>query len=445
MFLRIWVDVILRLLAIAALAVGAGMIFGAPLVWSVGALGAFLAWHLYHAIRLDRYLNKKERPAPRDALGMWKRIYAGLARRRGRNRMRKKQLTRLLKEFRKSTTATPDAGVVLNQNHEITWINSAAVTLLGIRKTDRGQRIDNLLRDPGLVRYLQEQRLGQTLQIVSPIDPDRLLLMQLIPYGDNQKLLLGKDITREHRLEKVRRDFVANASHELRSPLTVISGYLDSLTHDSSLPEQWQAPAEQMMAQAARMSAIIEDLLTLSRLEAADSQVTMGDVDVGGMLALIRKNAMAAPARPETIELDLQTGVGVCGAEPELYSAFSNLVSNAINYTPADGRIDIRWRADEEGAVLDVQDTGVGIPKEAIPRLTERFYRVQKGRERSRGGTGLGLAIVKHVLQRHEARLEVVSELGVGSRFTCRFPRHRLSDRIGIECCVKTTNNTARS
>jgi two-component system phosphate regulon sensor histidine kinase PhoR len=442
MSLKIWATVFARLAAAVVLAAGAGLIFGAPPVWILATLGGYLAWHLYHALRLERYLNRKERPAPRDAAGTWGRIYAGLARRRRRDRLRKKRLTRLLKEFRKSTEAMPDAGVVLNPDHQITWLNAAATDLLGIRKSDRGQRIDNLLREPRLIRYLEEERLGQTLQMESPVDADRLLLLQLIPYGEDQKLLLGKDITREHRLEKVRRDFVANASHELRSPLTVIAGYLDSLADDPSVPEHWREPTGEMVAQAARMRAIIEDLLTLSRLEAAGSRATRGNVDVPGMLSLIRKDIAATKLRPAIVELHLETDAGLCGSEPELYSAFSNLVGNAVKYTGADGRVDIRWRLEAEGAALDVQDTGVGIPEEAIPRLTERFYRVQKGRERSSGGTGLGLAIVKHVMQRHDARLEVTSELGKGSTFTCHFPRSRLVTPARAPCCENATSES---
>ena len=251
--------------------------------------------------------------------------------------------------------------------------------------------------------------------------------MRLVPYGgEGQQLLLARDITDRKRLEKVRRDFVANASHELRSPLTVINGYLDSLSSDPDLPEDWRQPVLDMGHQAGRMQAIIEDLLTLSRLEAGAKTPVTDRVDVGGLLAMIRKDALSLPERPATIDLHIDSQARLLGAENELYSAFSNLVSNAVKYTAASGRVEIGWSVDERGGHLTVADTGKGIPADAIPRLTERFYRADKGRDRISGGTGLGLAIVKHVLERHGATLEIESELGQGSRFTCHFPSERL-------------------
>jgi two-component system phosphate regulon sensor histidine kinase PhoR len=257
--------------------------------------------------------------------------------------------------------------------------------------------------------------------------------VQVIPYGENQLLLLAKDITRERRLEKVRRDFVGNASHELRSPLTVVTGYLDALSGDEDLPESWRMPVAEMNQQAARMQRIIEDLLTLSRLEAAEPEAGREFVDIGGMLAVIRKDLLALRPRPEHIGLELGSRDGILGSESELYSAAYNLVSNAVKYTPEGGRVDVRWTTDEAGGHLEIADSGIGIPEEAIPRLTERFYRVDKGRDRARGGTGLGLAIVKHVVNRHGGRLEITSELGVGSTFSCHFPPSRIH-RADPEC-----------
>jgi two-component system, OmpR family, phosphate regulon sensor histidine kinase PhoR len=225
----------------------------------------------------------------------------------------------------------------------------------------------------------------------------------------------------------MRRDFVANASHELRSPLTVITGYLDSMRSDDTVPEEWRQPVSDMTQQAARMRAIIDDMLTLSRLESGAQGRSDEAVDVPGLLALIRKETLILTQRPQVIELEAQSDQGLRGSENELYSAFSNLLANAVKYTPADGQVAIRWSVDEGGGHLSVSDTGRGIPADAIPRLTERFYRVHKGRDRVSGGTGLGLAIVKHVLERHEGTLEVESELGHGSRFTCHFPFSRLT------------------
>lgn len=423
----IWLAVFGRILAVVALALAAGLIFGYPLLWILGALSGLLTWHLYNAIRLEAWLRARKGKRPRRAAGVWGDIYAHLYRIRRQNRQRKKRLTRLLKEFRKSTAAMPDGGVVLNPSNEITWMNSAARALLGFGKADRGQRVDNLIREPRFLKYLRSGSGDGPVRIAAPNAPDRLLSVQIIPYGDNQRLLLAKDITRETRLEKVRRDFVGNASHELRSPLTVITGYLDALAEDPALPGTWNDPVVEMVAQGERMQAIIEDLLTLSRLEAAEPEAGREVVDVAGMLAMIRKEALAMAPRPEQVELEIESDSTLLGCGPEIYSAASNLVSNAVKYTPPEGSVTIRWTTDEDGGHLSVIDTGMGVPDELIPRLTERFYRVDKGRDRDKGGTGLGLAIVKHILQRHDACLEVQSKLGLGSTFVCHFPRSRLA------------------
>ncbi len=427
MFSRPWILAASRLLALIAMALIAGLVFGGLQIWLLAALTGILGWHLYNAYRLERWLDLREGKLPRTAFGVWGQIYAGIYRLRSRHRQRKKRLGRVIKEFRKSSAALPDASVVLNPDREIVWLNRAATDLLGIRKTDRGLRVEHILRDPEFVNYLRSGGEGAPIEIRSPTRSGTHLALRLVPYGgDGQQLLLARDITDRKRLEKVRRDFVANASHELRSPLTVINGYLDSLSSDPELPEAWQQPVRDMSHQAGRMQAIIEDLLTLSRLEAGAKKPASDRVDVGGLLALIRKDALSLSERPGTIDLRIDSEAGLKGAENELYSAFSNLVSNAVKYTDASGRVDISWSVDEEGGHLTVADTGRGIAADAIPRLTERFYRADKGRDRVSGGTGLGLAIVKHVLERHDATLEIESELGQGSRFTCHFPPERL-------------------
>ncbi|UCC13162.1 MAG: phosphate regulon sensor histidine kinase PhoR [Gammaproteobacteria bacterium] len=423
-----WSLVIVRLLAAVGIAVGAGIVFGHPQLWVILVLAGYLAWNLYHVYRLDRWLRFREGTRPRQAIGVWGQIYAEFHRIRQLNRDRKKRLNRLLKEFRKSTSALPDASVVLNAQNEITWRNDVAQRLLGISKKDRGQKIDALLRDADFIDYLRRQQFDRPLSLSSPVDGRVKLAIRIVPYGTGQQLLLAKDVTRERRLEKIRKDFIGNASHELRSPLTVVSGYLDSLETDPEIPESWKAPIHEMVVQSARMRSLIEDLLTLSRLEASSSATSNEPVDVRGLACLVRKDALAAGPRKGEIELKLESEAGIRGAESELYSAFWNLVQNAVKYSAPEGVIEIRWRDDDDGGHFSVRDTGVGIPEKALPRLTERFYRVHKGRDRARGGTGLGLAIVKHVLQRHDASLEVTSELGKGSEFTCHFPRSRLAE-----------------
>jgi two-component system phosphate regulon sensor histidine kinase PhoR len=243
---------------------------------------------------------------------------------------------------------------------------------------------------------------------------------------------LLRDVTNEARLESMRKDFVANASHELRSPLTVISGYLDALAEEPALDPAWQQPVQEMRRQSDRMRNIVQDLLELSRLEAHGGEAERAPVDVGGMLSLIRKDALARPERPATVELKLESDSLLLGAEGELHSIFSNLVSNAIKYTPAEGWVEVRWWTDGEGGHVEVRDNGIGIPAEHLPRLTERFYRVDAGRSRRLGGSGLGLAIVKHALQRHGGRLHVQSVEGQGSTFTCHFPAARVATRAQV-------------
>ena len=425
-----WGFVAARLAALVVAALLPGYFLGRPFAWLSAFLLAYLGWHLWHLWQLETWLRRKLGEPPRDAPGLWGGVFAQLHRLRLQSRARKKRLARVLKEFRKSTQALPDAGVVLGKDDEITWLNPAATRLLGLRAEDRGQRIDNLLRLPEFAEFLRRADPEQLLRINSPLDEGIKLSLRLVPYGDTQRLLLAKDITHEVRLETVRRSFVANASHELRSPLTVVSGYLDALVEEPELAAHWREPVVEMARQAHRMQRIIEDLLTLSRLESASPEAAREPVDVAGMLSLLRKEALARPDRPEQVELLLETGAGLLGVEAEIFSAFANLVGNALKYTPEQGRVRIRWFTESGEPCLSVEDTGIGIPAEAIPRLTERFYRVDKGRDRASGGTGLGLAIVKHVLQRHGGRLEIRSELGKGSVFICRFPADRRASEV---------------
>ncbi|HYB65133.1 MAG TPA: phosphate regulon sensor histidine kinase PhoR, partial [Steroidobacteraceae bacterium] len=276
-------------------------------------------------------------------------------------------------------------------------------------------------------RYLARQDYSNPVVIRPTMGEDTYLSLQVAPYGDGQLLLLVSDVSRQMRLEAVRRDFVANASHELRSPLTVISGYLETLGQDPVLDPELLGPVAEMRRQAERMTGIIRDLLELSRLEETDEVVGGTPIDVPALLSLLRKDVLARPVHPHEVSVRIESAAQLIGDEPEIHSAFSNLVDNAAKYTPPEGSIEMRWWTDEQGGHLAVADTGFGIPSEHIPRLTERFYRVDAGRSRATGGSGLGLAIVKHVLQRHGARLEVQSTLGEGSTFTCHFAPERLA------------------
>jgi two-component system phosphate regulon sensor histidine kinase PhoR len=424
-----WSFALARLLALLGIALAGGFFFGQTLIWVIVALATYLCVQLVNLYRLDRWLRLRNFIDPPDLGGAWADVVAQVVRLHRRKRFHKQRLIQLFRELRRSTAAMPDGVIVLNSSYEILWFNRTASRLLDLRrKADIGLRIDNLIRAPDFVRYLEVADFNESVHITWPAGSELNLAIQMIPYGGGQQMMLVRDVTRQAKLEAMRKDFVANASHELRSPLTVISGYLDSMGEDAAVDPAWAGPVAEMRRQAERMNAIVHDLLELSKLESADNEAGENLIDVAGMLALLRKEALAQPLNPRDVTLTLESTAKLLGEEAEIHSAFSNLVANAVKFTPADGRIGIRWWTDASGGHLTVSDTGIGIAAEHIPRLTERFYRVDPGRARQHGGSGLGLAIVKHVLQRHGARLEIESEEGRGSSFTCHFPRRRIAE-----------------
>jgi two-component system phosphate regulon sensor histidine kinase PhoR len=423
-----WLFAAGRLLATVLIGAGAGWLFGN--VWGglACALVLHLAWVLAQLFRLEWWLRHRSYADPPDVGGVWGEIIAQIVRLHRRKRFHKQRFVQLMRQLQRSTAALPDGVVILNAQREIVWFNRMAARLLNLRRTaDLGLRIENLLRAPEFVRYLAGADFSNPVVLRTASGEDGFLSLQVAPYGDGQLLLLVRDVSRQMRLEAVRRDFVANASHELRSPLTVISGYLETLAQDPALDAELKGPVAEMRRQAERMTGIIRDLIELSRLEETDEIVGGAPVDVAALAAMLRKDVLARPSHPHEVQVRIDSSARLIGDEPEIHSAFSNLVDNAAKYTPPEGSIEIRWWVDEEGGHFCVSDTGMGIPAEHIPRLTERFYRVDAGRSRATGGSGLGLAIVKHVLQRHGATLEVVSTLGAGSSFTCHFPAARVA------------------
>jgi len=417
-----------RLLGTVIVGCFAGWLFGNLWGGLAGALALHLTWVLVNLFRLEWWLRHRSYADPPDVGGVWGEIIAQIVRLHRRKRFHKQRFVQLMRQLQRSTAALPNGVVILNAQREIVWFNRMAARLLNLRRTgDLGMRIEHLLREPEFVRYLAGRDYSNPVIIRPTTGEDCYLSLQVAPYGDGQLLLLVSDVSRQMRLEAVRRDFVANASHELRSPLTVISGYLETLGQDSALPPDLQGPVAEMRRQAERMTAIIRDLLELSRLEETTEVVGGKPIDVAALLALLRKDVLARPAHPRDVRVRIDSAAELIGDEPEIHSAFSNLVDNAAKYTPADGSIEMRWWTDEEGGHFSVSDTGMGIPAEHIPRLTERFYRVDPGRSRTTGGSGLGLAIVKHVLQRHGATLDVESTHGAGSTFTCHFPFERIA------------------
>ena len=430
-----WASQLIALAAWLGAAILLGVWFGGIGWWLSGALAFYVAHTLRNLALLDRVLDGHKRVPLFVTRGLWAEIFARVDKIRAKARNRKKKYHRLLREVRESTGALSDGGIILNSEHEILWFNPAATRLLGLDPTiDIGNRLDNLLRHPDFAAYLAAPT-GEGITIPSPKEEAGWLTVQIIPYGQDQRLAIARDITREMQLERTRRDFVANASHELRSPLTVISGYLDTLGDDEEMPEGWRAPVGEMRRQADRMTQILRDLIELTRLESAERKAPHEFVDVGGMLKLIAKEFQAAGTGP-AVELTLATDVALVGSESELHSIFYNLVNNAVRFTPPSGTVRIEWRTEGDAAVFEVVDTGIGIAPEQIPRITERFYRVDPGRSRATGGTGLGLAIVKHALQRHEGTLNIQSREGKGSAFSCRFPAERLVHRAGAARAV---------
>jgi two-component system, OmpR family, phosphate regulon sensor histidine kinase PhoR len=423
-----WLFAAGRLLATVLIGVGVGWLFGNPWGGLACALALHLAWVLANLFRLEWWLRNRNYADPPDVGGVWGEIIAQIVRLHRRKRFHKQRFVQLMRQLQRSTAALPNGVVILNAQREIVWFNRMAASLLNLRRTaDLGMRIENLLREPEFVRYLAGGDYGIPVVIRPTTGQESYLSLQVAPYGDGQLLLLVSDVSRQVRLEAVRRDFVANASHELRSPLTVISGYLETLAADPALDPELRAPVAEMRRQAERMTGIIRDLIELSRLEETDEVVAGEPLEVGTLLALLRKDVLARPEHPRDVRVRIDSSARLVGSEAEIHSAFSNLVDNAAKYTSDDGSVEMRWWVDEDGGHFAVRDTGIGIPPEHIPRLTERFYRVDAGRSRATGGSGLGLAIVKHVLQRHGASLEVESRKGEGSTFTCHFPLTRIA------------------
>lgn len=400
-----------------------GWVFDFPLLFLSIAVAVYLLWQVRHLYRFEHWLREgapEESNTLRD--GVWSTLYYHLSRLQRRNQKNKRRLSAYANRVREMHSALPDGVVVLEQQGEIDWFNDMAARLLGLRAPqDRGQRIDNLLRDPRFIEYYRRGDYRDPLEMPSTVNAELHLLLRIVSYGEGQRLLIVRDISRLHRLEQVRRDFVANVSHELRTPLTVLRGYMETL-QDQSDGKTPEAPLlRQMYQQTERMQGIVEDLLLLSRLESRQ-EPPGAEVDVPALLKRIMQEAQSLSGGRHELVLHDAEGLRLRGSEKELHSAFLNLVTNAVRYTPEGGRIELRWERDGSSVLFRVKDSGIGIPEQHIPRLTERFYRVDAGRSRQAGGTGLGLAIVKHVLERHHATLEIESAPGKGSEFRCRFP-----------------------
>ena len=388
------------------------------------ALAVYIAWNLYNLNKLHKWLVNPSKKTP-EVIGIWDDVYYQLYHLFKRQRKARRKLTSILNRFQKSTQALPYATIVLNESNEIEWFNPAARIMFSLHSgIDVGQRIDNLIRQPKFVNYLLKKDFKKPLKFEVH---QKKVILSITPYGSGQYLISARDITSLSQLDDMRRDFISNASHELRTPLTVMSGYIEFLQHNAD--EKIKAPLDKIQQQTVRMNKIITELIDLAKLESSAAVDYTNVVDIKALLNDVYNEAVALDQGDHHIELvienedpDKKTTSQLNGSYEELRMAFSNLITNAIRYTPEGKDIKLFSTSHETGVSIGVQDSGVGINYEHIPRLTERFYRIDEGRSREQGGTGLGLAIVKHVLDRHNATLNILSEPGKGSTFCCEFP-----------------------
>ena len=430
----IWWQWFLRLVAAAGLCL---LLW--PAVGQMAALGVFTAilfvmlfHHVRHLARLSHWLADPRPEAMPESSGLWENVFTVLYRLLRRQRRSESRLSATLHDFRQAGMALPDGLVIVDGGNRIEWCNSKAELHFGLdMQRDIGQFVTHLVRQPQFAEALDTGGYGEPLTLRGARGGDLILSVLFVPYEANRKLIISRDVTDRERVETMRRDFVANVSHELRTPLTVIGGFLETMADmETPSPEVIRRSLPLMTDQAKRMQSLVEDLLMLSRLESGDNPTSTGPVNVPDIVRALHHDALALSAGRHKLTLALDSAAWVNGAESELRSAFGNLVSNAIRYTPAGGEVRLSWEdTDDGGAIFSVHDSGIGIDPQHVPRLTERFYRVDRGRSRETGGTGLGLAIVKHVVNRHTARLDVSSTPGRGSCFSVVFPDTHISAR----------------
>ena len=425
-----WVRIVMHLGGIGLIAWVFGLIGGARNGWitAVLLLSGWVVYQLYYLQKTMGWLEHFQLDQVPHMSGTWELLVAKIYRLAKSGEHQRQQLAEALKDFRSATEAMPDGVVTLDEDNQVIYANEQAEEQLGIsNEKDAGRNLINIVRHPDFVAYLNGTEWDKAITLKGVRSSNRVLQIQLIPYGTRQRLLMTRDVTQLDRLETTRRDFVANVSHELKTPLTVLSGFLETLRDLPLSAEQRQQYLGLMHGQARRMQNIVEDLLVLSKLESTSAPSQEEEIDMRVVMPRLLADAKGMSRDQHQIEASQVSDVKVMGAEDELVSAFSNLVSNAIRYTPVGGKITLEWSINPKGCgVFSVRDTGPGIESQHLPRLTERFYRVDRSRSRETGGTGLGLAIVKHITTRHQAQLVIDSEVGKGSCFSIVFPEKRL-------------------
>lgn len=424
MLARRWIAELTRFASVAVAGLLIGWLFQGAMIGVVVALALYIAWGWGNLRKLELWLNQSNRTRPPPVTGIWKDVFNDIYALRLRFRKRKRRLGNIIKRFRRTTAALPDATVLLDDDGAMEWFNQPASQLLGLaRQRDIGQRLAHLLRHPDFVEFLGRRDFEHTLEMPAPADPRVTLRVRLVALDKQQMMILFRDVSQQRRLEAAQRDFVANVSHELRTPLTVVRGYVEALQGMAEeTPDSVRNALVEVERQSLRMESIVRDLLALSRLESAP---LIGNVDHVDVVTLLEEVVADASTLPEFggrhIDLQADASLALLGNRDQLQSAVGNLVFNAVRHTPEGTRIDVSWERVGDGAQLRVRDEGDGIEPEHLQRLGERFYRVDPGRSRDSGGTGLGLAIVKEVLERHHGHLEVKSQIGEGSEFICHF------------------------
>ncbi|EMM0379109.1 phosphate regulon sensor histidine kinase PhoR [Pluralibacter gergoviae] len=418
-----WKRLVFELILCCIPALILGLIFGRLPWFLLAAVTGLLAWHFWNLLRLSWWLWVDRSMTPPPGRGSWEPLLYGLHQMQMRNKKRRKELGNLIKRFRSGAESLPDAVVLITEEGAIFWCNGLAQQLLNLRwPDDNGQNILNLLRYPEFSRYLSARDFSRPLNLV--LNSGRHLELRVMPYSKKQLLMVARDVTQMHQLEGARRSFFANVSHELRTPLTVLKGYMEMM--DQLEGSAQEKALHTMREQTQRMESLVNQLLTLSRIEASPQGPLRETVDVPLMLRVVEQEALALSRGRQTLHFEVEQGLKVFGSEEQLRSAVSNLVYNAVNHTPEGTAITVRWQRAPGGALFSVEDDGPGIAPQHIPRLTERFYRVDKARSRQTGGSGLGLAIVKHAVSHHDSRLEISSEPG-HTRFSFLLPERLLA------------------
>jgi two-component system phosphate regulon sensor histidine kinase PhoR len=417
-------------LIVAIIAWVFGEIYGSIEAWiAVSVCLALLLFHqLWHSVRFAKILLAPSYGEVPVAMGIWGEIYYRLHKLVKGWRDQVLEVEQQHNRFIQAIQASPNGVVMLNEDDQIEWCNAIAESHFGLNaRRDARQRIGHILRNPVFIQYIHRQNYRDSVRLHNMgLFEQFSLEVQIFPYGDKQKLILSQDVSQIEKTDAMRRDFVANVSHELKTPLTVLSGFLETVQEFDLDKEDRDRYLEMMNHQASRMKSLVEDLLILAKLEGNPEPPSSHSIGIDQLIQRLAMDAEGLSQGFHQIKLEKLSKMDLLGDESELYSAFSNLVSNAIRYTPHGGVITIQWAdADDGGVEFRVKDTGPGISEEHIPRLTERFYRVDRSRSRDTGGTGLGLAIVKHVATRHQGDLRITSKLGVGSQFSLHFPKQR--------------------